>query len=240
MTLHSAGCDKYYQSIDTSLGDGLVDDEDLDFTDNTLLERIGTPSDSTLNSHSKLIRRNRDKDDSVFGFREEEFQKFVHMLLMKSVQPITQAGLVRSNTEDLILLEEALGARVDNWYGLDNGRFGRLLRHGHVRVGKPEQRTQEVDIYLFEEMIIMTKDKRGSSGATPVTVRGTKFGSCKLKGFILFKNHLTGLRTSEDLVLTMDLSVPELPAVNLYFNDPEDPFALEEWHSAISALAFGQ
>ncbi|KAK3096363.1 hypothetical protein LTR53_019329, partial [Teratosphaeriaceae sp. CCFEE 6253] len=76
-------------------------------------------------------------------------------------QPATrrpdQTRATDSVHEDRVLLEEAkdeLYKRVDNWHGLDFARFGRLLLHGTVRVGKDKQAWQELECYLFTEMLI--------------------------------------------------------------------------------------
>lgn len=96
--------------------------------------------------------------------------------------------------ESLENLKQDLFKRVDNWHGLDVTRFGRLIIHGTIRVGKDRQSWQELECYLFEEMLICVKEKKLASnesqhwdGADPAS-KGK--GKCTLKGSILIKKHL--------------------------------------------------
>lgn len=59
-----------------------------------------------------------------------------------------------------------------------------------MRVGKDRQSWQELECYLFAEMLICVKEKKG---ATPQYVDGDlnrKLTRCTLKGSILIKKHL--------------------------------------------------
>ena len=91
-------------------------------------------------------------------------------------------------------VKDELYQRCENWHGLDFQRFGQLLRHGNVRVGKDRQAWQELECYLFTEMLICVKAKKvaptasqqwdSPSGSNKKTTRVT------LKGSILIKRHL--------------------------------------------------
>ena len=90
-------------------------------------------------------------------------------------------------------VKEDLYKRVDNWHGLDFARFGRLLLHGNVRVGKDKQAWQELECYLFTEMLICVKEKKIGSNASQQwdSADGAKQKPrCTLKGSILIKKHL--------------------------------------------------
>jgi hypothetical protein len=128
-------------------------------------------------------------------------------------------------------ITEDLHARVDNWHGLDFSRFGKLRLHGHIRVGKDRQSWQELECYLFSEMLICVKEKKVASqpqwdGAAPL-----KKTKCTLKGSILIKKHLNQVEHSPDnFILTLSLSVAELPAFHLQFQDRGQ---LELWRRAL-------
>ena len=68
--------------------------------------------------------------------------------------------------------------------------FGKLRLYGTVRVGKDRQSWQELECFLFTEMLICVKEKRG---APPQYAEGNskrKLTRCTLKGSILIKKHL--------------------------------------------------
>jgi len=108
----------------------------------------------------------------------------------------SQHRAVDSVHEDAAALEEVkddLYRRCENWHGLDFQRFGQLLRYGNVRVGKDKQAWQELECYLFTEMLICVKAKKvlptvqqwdGQEGQSKKASRVT------LKGSILIKRHL--------------------------------------------------
>lgn len=109
------------------------------------------------------------------------------------------------SSEHLTEVTEDLRVRVDNWHGLDFSRyassnplhvhakrcsFGKLRLYGTVRVGKDRQSWQELECFLFTEMLICVKEKRG---APPQYADGNskrKLTRCTLKGSILIKKHL--------------------------------------------------
>ncbi|KAF2191510.1 hypothetical protein K469DRAFT_556977 [Zopfia rhizophila CBS 207.26] len=136
------------------------------------------------------------------------------------------------STQALDEITEDLHSRVDNWHGLDFSRFGKLRLHGHVRVGKDRQSWQELECYLFSEMLICVKEKRVAQppqwdGAEQPN-RKTK---CTLKGSILIKKHLNQVEHSpDDAILTLSLSVAELPSFHLQFQNRSQ---LELWRRAL-------
>lgn len=118
--------------------------------------------------------------------------------------------------------------RVDNWHGLEFERFGKLLLHGRVRVGKDRQTWQELECYLFSEMLICVKEKRLPSNADNLDGSTTRL---TLKGSILIKKHLNRVETSpENDVLTLALSVVELPVFHLHFREQQQ---LEGWRKCL-------
>lgn len=103
----------------------------------------------------------------------------------------------RESPEVLQRVTNELHAKVDNWHGLDFARFGRLLLYGTVRVGKDRQSWQDLDCYLFSEMLICIKEKKISSqqpwdSPNPASTRSNK---CTLKGSILIRKHLKQVET---------------------------------------------
>ena len=100
---------------------------------------------------------------------------------------------VQEEVQELERVKEELYSRCENWHGLDFQRFGRLLLYGNVRVGKDRQTWQELECYLFTEMLICVKAKKsspsdsqqwdGPDGPKPRT-------KVTLKGSILIKKHL--------------------------------------------------
>ena len=109
--------------------------------------------------------------------------------------------------EELEEITEDLRIRVDNWHGLDFkrhdlatmrvasqsnrlSRFGKLRLHCTIRVGRDRRSWQELECFLFAEMLICIKEKRG---AVPSYAEGNakrKLTKCTLKGSILIKKHL--------------------------------------------------
>lgn len=73
---------------------------------------------------------------------------------------------------------------VTNWYS-----FGKLLLHGSINVGKDRESWQELECYLFAEMLICVKEKKMASDAAAYESK-RKSSRCTLKGSILIKKHL--------------------------------------------------
>lgn len=133
-------------------------------------------------------------------------------------------------------------------------RFGKLRLCGTIRVGKDKVQWQELECYLFAEMLICVKEKKG----TPLQQwsdegNGRRINRCTLKGSILIRKHLDGvtqtssgdtlgmtqkitssnLRPQEENILTLSLSVAELPQFHLQF---EDLNQLKLWQQALLDL----
>lgn len=149
----------------------------------------------------------------------------------KSPVNTRQYEMPYESTEVLDEITEDLHARVDNWHGLDFSRFGKLRLHGHIRVGKDRQSWQELECYLFSEMLICVKEKKVApqpqwDGSEAPASKKTK---CTLKGSILIKKHLNQVE-HDDLVLTLSLSVAELPSFHLQFPNRNQ---LELWRRAL-------
>jgi hypothetical protein len=136
------------------------------------------------------------------------------------------------SNEVLDEITEDLHSRVDNWHGLDFSRFGKLRLHGHIRVGKDRQSWQELECYLFSEMLICVKEKKVAAQPQwdgPAT--SSKKTKCTLKGSILIRKHLNQVEhAGEERILTLSLSVAELPAFHLQFPDNRQ---LEQWRRAL-------
>ena len=127
-------------------------------------------------------------------------------------------------------ITEDLHARVDTWHGLDfsryvpgyltcihskisertqfakkiSSRFGKLRLHGTVRVGKDRQQWQELECYLFTEMLICVKEKKISPpqqqwDSVDSLGNGQKKTKCTLKGSILIKKHLKQVESSSSM-----------------------------------------
>ncbi|KAF5014036.1 hypothetical protein F66182_15119, partial [Fusarium sp. NRRL 66182] len=65
--------------------------------------------------------------------------------------------------ENLDEIAEDLRLRVENWHGLEFQRFGKLLLHGSINVGKDRESWQELECFLFAEMLICVKEKKLAS-----------------------------------------------------------------------------
>ncbi|KAF3924871.1 hypothetical protein ABW21_db0205266 [Orbilia brochopaga] len=135
-------------------------------------------------------------------------------------------------------ITEDLRQRVENWHSLDVSRFGKLRLYGTIKVGKDCQSWQELECFLFSEMLICVKEKK-----VPNTASGQwgpngrkKSGKCTLKGSILIKKHLKQVSDSssaDDHILTLNLSVAELPSFHLQFPNYSQ---LEQWRRALLNL----
>lgn len=134
---------------------------------------------------------------------------------------------------------ENLRTRVDNWHGLDFMRFGKLRLSGTLRVGKDKVSWQELECYLFAEMLICVKEKKINNATQPWddgTGASRKTSRCTLKGSILIKKHLNEVAETgaiDENVLTLSLSVAELPQFHLRF---ENRNQLKLWQQALLDL----
>lgn len=96
-------------------------------------------------------------------------------------------------------------------------RFGKLRLHGTIKVGKDCQAWQELECYLFSEMLICVKEKKVSSAASQWSngQQKKKAVKCTLKGSILIKKHLKkvndsssrGIISLQKTSLTSDISL---------------------------------
>jgi hypothetical protein len=141
--------------------------------------------------------------------------------------------MIYESQEVLDEITEELRLRVDNWHGLEFHRFGNLRLHGVIRVGKDRHSWQELECYLFGEMLICVKEKKNAQ--PPVILEsGRTLTRCTLKGSILIKKHLKQVHASPDEnILTLNLSVTELPTFHLFF---QERAKLELWQRALRDL----
>ncbi|KAL4786757.1 Pleckstrin homology domain-containing protein [Aspergillus varians] len=133
--------------------------------------------------------------------------------------------------ENLDEIAEDLRTKVDNWHGLEFQRFGKLRLHGHMRVGKDRESWQELECYLFQEMLICVKEKRQQDHQYHPQMPKHRT-RCTLKGSILIKKHLKTIEdVADEPILTLHLSVNELPCFYLRFPSRNQ---LEIWRRALS------
>jgi uncharacterized protein YegL len=187
--------------------------------------------------------------------QEEMHSKPKSFRSQESHRPIDSVHEAYNYKETLEASKHELFKRVDNWHGLDATRFGRLILHGTMRVGKDRQSWQELECYLFEEMLICVKEKKASSNESQhyegADQASKAKGKCTLKGSILIKKHLKDveyvqrkyrakscflnatLTFTEYGILTLSLSVAELPQFHLMFSDPSQ---LNIWRRALADL----
>ncbi|PVH73587.1 hypothetical protein DL98DRAFT_431100 [Cadophora sp. DSE1049] len=152
-------------------------------------------------------------------------------------------------------ITENLRGRVDNWHGLDFERFGKLRLYGTIRVGKDKQSWQELECFLFAEMLICVKEKKVAMPQQWDDQNSPRKNTrCTLKGSILIKKHLneviesgsgksnlgqtekitmSNLRPADENVLTLSLSVAELPSFHLRFDNRNQ---LKLWQQALLDL----
>ncbi len=148
--------------------------------------------------------------------------------------------------EALLEMTDNLRNRVDNWHGLDFSRFGKLRLYGTLWVGKDMVSWQELECYLFAEMLICVKEKKNINGSAPAPQKQAwedkngaitrKTTRCTLKGSILIQKHLnevTDTSAVDKNVLTLSLSVPELPEFHLRFDNRNQ---LKLWQQALVDL----
>ncbi len=113
-------------------------------------------------------------------------------------------------------------------------RFGKLRLFGTVRVGKDRLSWQELECFLFAEMLICVKEKKG---APPQYADGNskrKLTRCTLKGSILIKKHLKHVESSpNEPVLTLSLSVQDLQQFHLQFQTQSQ---VEQWKRSLLDL----
>ncbi|KAF2150719.1 hypothetical protein K461DRAFT_229017 [Myriangium duriaei CBS 260.36] len=155
---------------------------------------------------------------------------------LKSPKPSVRSrgpSFPRDPPEVLARVTEDLHSKVEHWHGLDFARFGKLILHGSIRVGKDRHSWQDLDCYLFTEMLICVKERKSSASPylDSASQRTGKKARCTLKGSILIRKHLKQVDVVQDSsILTLSLSVNELPYFHLLF---EDASQLETWRRAL-------
>ncbi|KAF9893575.1 hypothetical protein FE257_010887 [Aspergillus nanangensis] len=137
--------------------------------------------------------------------------------------------------EALDEISEDLRNRVDNWHGLEFQRFGKLRLHGQMRVGKDRESWQDLECYLFGEMLICVKEKKiNGHQYDDQASKKSRATRCTLKGSILIKKHLKSIdAASDEPILTLNLSVSELPCFFLRFQSRNQ---LEIWRRSLLDL----
>ncbi|KAL9115033.1 MAG: hypothetical protein Q9187_007379, partial [Circinaria calcarea] len=152
----------------------------------------------------------------------------------QSPTPSRQDHWSSESPEALEEITEDLRIRVDNWHGLDFSRFGKLRLHGTIRVGKDRQSWQELECYLFAEMLICIKEKKGAAPQYADGNSKRKLTRCTLKGSILIKKHLRQVESNpNELILTLSLAVQELSQFHLLF---QSRTTLDQWRRALLDL----
>lgn len=63
-------------------------------------------------------------------------------------------------------------------------------------MGKDRQSWQELECYLFAEMLICVKEKKGAQASFPDSAPKRRNTRCTLKGSILIKKHLKQVESS--------------------------------------------
>jgi len=114
--------------------------------------------------------------------------------------------------------------------------FGKLRLYGTLRVGKDKISWQELECLLFAEMLICVKEKRVNASQQWDDAGGPRKTRCTLKGSILIKKHLNEVVETgsiDENILTLSLSVTELPQFHLRF---ENRNQLKLWQQALLDL----
>ena len=113
-------------------------------------------------------------------------------------------------------------------------RFGKLRLYGTVRVGKDRQSWQELECFLFAEMLICVKEKKGAPPQYSEGNSKRKLTRCTLKGSILIKKHLKHVEADPDEpVLTLSLSVQDLQQFHLQFQTRSQ---VDQWKRSLLDL----
>jgi len=80
----------------------------------------------------------------------------------------------------------------------NSSSFGKLRLHSPIRVGKDRRAWQDLDCYLFTDMLICVKERKQTQTGQGDDVPGTepKKPKCTLKGSILIRKHLKNIEMS--------------------------------------------
>lgn len=140
----------------------------------------------------------------------------------KMPSSVDESSHETESTEELDEVTEDLRARVENWHGLDFSRFakffslclletlmdnsfGKLRLFGTLRVSRDQNSWQELECFLFAEMLICIKEKRG---AAPIDTEGNskrKLTKCTLRGSILIKKHFKAVESSSGTLIPFQI-----------------------------------
>jgi hypothetical protein len=161
-----------------------------------------------------------------------------HQDYRTSASPAPPPAVLSPNEDPEVLRDVTTDLRIrcENWHGLDFNRFGKPRLYSTIKVGKDGRSWQELECYLFSEMLICVKEKKGSEApAWEGQLPKGKKTKCTLKGSILIKKHLKAVTESltDDDTLTLSLSVVELPSFHLQFGNPK---LMELWKKALLDL----
>lgn len=102
-------------------------------------------------------------------------------------------------------------------------RFGKLKLHGTVRVGKDRTSWQELECYLFAEMLICVKEKKNGQNQFEDPRTKRKMTRCTLKGSILIKKHLKDVESVPGNISRPPWSRIIVPLLNYYRGTYFDP-----------------
>ena len=101
-------------------------------------------------------------------------------------------------------------------------------------MGKDRQSWQELECYLFDEMLICVKEKKSAQQQFVDDDTKRRLTRCTLKGSILIKKHLREVQgVQAEPILTLNLSVAELPSFHLQFQNQDQ---VELWRDALHDL----
>lgn len=158
-----------------------------------------------------------------FPIVEEEKEPEVSSLL----PPVP--SLTNDPTPILDEIANDLTKRITNWHNLDHHRFGKLKHWGMIGVSKDKKIWQVLECYLFEQMLICVRERNNDASPS-----GRKYSRCKLKGSILLRKHLQAVEPfSENPILHLRLSAPDVPSFYLLFNNHSD---MHVWKDAVVDL----
>ncbi|EAU35538.1 conserved hypothetical protein [Aspergillus terreus NIH2624] len=175
-----------------------------------------------------------DLHNSTAGASQPHDEPYTPKVYNSAHESRTASSIPYEPQEVLDEVAEELRNRVDNWHGLEFQRFGKLRLHGHMRVGKDRESWQELECYLFGEMLICVKEKRINDRHQYDDQLPKPRTRCTLKGSILIKKHLRSIDAATDEpILTLNLSVSELPCFFLRFQSRNQ---LEIWRRALLDL----
>nr|POF05993.1 hypothetical protein CFP56_53380 [Quercus suber] len=154
--------------------------------------------------------------------------------LLKSASPVDS---VHEGQSALSRVKDELLQRMDHWHGMEYAKFGTLLIHGRLRVSKDGRSWQDLDCYLFTNMLICVKERKLVSHANREWDDSSTPSSKSryvLKGSILVQKHLKRVDASpEYATLTLNLTVVELPTFHLKFFTREQ---FGTWHETLDEI----